>query len=108
MTGGALSIRSRRGAYVALAALTLIWGMNWMAMKFGLRYAHRVPGSDRFDAQVLAAPHGAIARAVVVKSEDAPPLAMDVELDPFARRARLAATIEPLRRGASTNVLSLR
>ena len=42
MTGSALSIRSRRGAYVALAALTLIWGMNWMAMKFGLRYAHPV------------------------------------------------------------------
>ena len=42
MTGGAFSIRSRRGAYVALAALTLIWGMNWMAMKFGLRYAHPV------------------------------------------------------------------
>ncbi|HET9763285.1 MAG TPA: EamA family transporter, partial [Casimicrobiaceae bacterium] len=42
VTGGALSIRSRRGAYVALAALTLIWGMNWMAMKFGLRYAHPV------------------------------------------------------------------
>ena len=42
MTGGAFSIRSRSGAYVALAALTLIWGMNWMAMKFGLRYAHPV------------------------------------------------------------------
>jgi len=42
VTGGAFSIRSRRGAYVALAALTLIWGMNWMAMKFGLRYAHPV------------------------------------------------------------------
>jgi drug/metabolite transporter (DMT)-like permease len=42
VTGSIFSIRSHRGAYVALAALTLIWGMNWMAMKFGLRYAHPV------------------------------------------------------------------
>jgi drug/metabolite transporter (DMT)-like permease len=42
VTGGAFAIRSRSGAYAALAALTLIWGMNWMAMKFGLRYAHPV------------------------------------------------------------------
>ena len=34
--------QSRRGAYVALAALTLIWGMNWIVMKEGLRYAHPV------------------------------------------------------------------
>ncbi|HEX8013237.1 MAG TPA: DMT family transporter [Casimicrobiaceae bacterium] len=33
---------SRRGAYGALVVLTLIWGMNWIAMKFGLRYAHPV------------------------------------------------------------------
>jgi drug/metabolite transporter (DMT)-like permease len=42
VTGGAFAIRSRRGAFVALATLTLIWGMNWMAMKIGLRYAHPV------------------------------------------------------------------
>jgi drug/metabolite transporter (DMT)-like permease len=37
-----LALPSRRAAYVALVALTLIWGLNWMAMKFGLRYAHPV------------------------------------------------------------------
>ena len=42
MTPGLLDADSRRGAYVALVALTLIWGLNWMAMKFGLRYAHPV------------------------------------------------------------------
>jgi len=30
------SIRSRRGAYVALVVLTLIWGFNWIAMKLAL------------------------------------------------------------------------
>ena len=35
-----IAIHSRRGAYIALVVLTLIWGLNWMAMKFGLRYAH--------------------------------------------------------------------
>jgi drug/metabolite transporter (DMT)-like permease len=34
--------RSRRGAYLALAALTLIWGLNWIVMKLGLAYAHPV------------------------------------------------------------------
>ncbi|HUH91966.1 MAG TPA: DMT family transporter, partial [Casimicrobiaceae bacterium] len=34
--------RSRRGAYVALVALTLIWGLNWIVMKVGLAYAHPV------------------------------------------------------------------
>jgi len=34
------AIHSRRGAYIALFILTVLWGMNWMAMKFGLRYAH--------------------------------------------------------------------
>ncbi len=29
-------IRSRTGAYVALVVLTLIWGLNWIAMKFAL------------------------------------------------------------------------
>ena len=42
MTPGLLDADSRRGAYGALVALTLIWGMNWIAMKFGLRYAHPV------------------------------------------------------------------
>jgi drug/metabolite transporter (DMT)-like permease len=37
-----ISIQTRRGAYAALAFLTLIWGLNWIAMKFGLRYAHPV------------------------------------------------------------------
>ena len=39
---GRLGIGSKRAAYGALALLTLIWGMNWMAMKFGLQYAHPV------------------------------------------------------------------
>ncbi len=33
-------VRSRRGAYVALAALTLLWGNNWIVMKFALQAAH--------------------------------------------------------------------
>jgi drug/metabolite transporter (DMT)-like permease len=35
-------IASKRAAYGALVLLTLIWGMNWMVMKFGLQYAHPV------------------------------------------------------------------
>jgi len=35
-------IASKRAAYGALIFLTLIWGMNFMAMKFGLQYAHPV------------------------------------------------------------------
>lgn len=30
------AVRSRRGAYVALVALTLLWGFNWAVMKVGL------------------------------------------------------------------------
>jgi len=37
-----LSVQSRRGAYIALALLTLIWGSNWVAMKFALQSAHPV------------------------------------------------------------------
>jgi drug/metabolite transporter (DMT)-like permease len=37
-----LAACSRRGAYVALALITLIWGMNWIVMKEGLAYAHPV------------------------------------------------------------------
>jgi drug/metabolite transporter (DMT)-like permease len=37
-----LLVRSRRGAYVALVALTLIWGLNWIALKFALASAHPV------------------------------------------------------------------
>jgi len=37
-----LSVRSRRGAYVALAALTAIWGSNWIAMKLALARADPV------------------------------------------------------------------
>jgi drug/metabolite transporter (DMT)-like permease len=42
VTRGLFAVGSRRGAYGALVALTLIWGMNWIAMKVGLRYAHPV------------------------------------------------------------------
>ena len=37
-----LAVHSRRGAYLALAFLTLIWGSNWVAMKFALQSAHPV------------------------------------------------------------------
>ena len=37
-----LGIGSRRGAYVALAALTAVWGMNWLAMKLALADADPV------------------------------------------------------------------
>jgi drug/metabolite transporter (DMT)-like permease len=33
-------VRSRRGAYIALAILTLIWGSNWIVMKLALEAAH--------------------------------------------------------------------
>jgi len=36
------AIRSRRGAYVALVVLTLIWGFNWVAMKFAMQHADPV------------------------------------------------------------------
>ena len=35
-------VRSRRGAYIALAVLTLIWGSNWIVMKYALQNAHPV------------------------------------------------------------------
>jgi drug/metabolite transporter (DMT)-like permease len=34
------SIHSRRAAYAALAVLTLVWGLNWIAMKAALVHAH--------------------------------------------------------------------
>ena len=37
-----LAIQSRRGAYVALIVLTLIWGFNWMAMKLAMQHADPV------------------------------------------------------------------
>lgn len=37
-----LGIHSRRGAYAALAVLTLIWGGNWIVMKFALQHADPV------------------------------------------------------------------
>lgn len=36
------TIASRRGAYVALVALTLIWGFNWLVMKLALQHADPV------------------------------------------------------------------
>jgi drug/metabolite transporter (DMT)-like permease len=35
-------VRSRRGAHVALGVLTLVWGSNWLSMKFGLQSADPV------------------------------------------------------------------
>lgn len=40
MIGSRFVVHSRRGAYVALVVLTLLWGFNWMFMKFGLERAH--------------------------------------------------------------------
>ena len=37
-----LAIHSRRGAYVALVVLTLIWGFNWVVMKVAMRHADPV------------------------------------------------------------------
>jgi len=37
-----LGVHNRRGAYVALAILTLIWGSNWVVMKLALDHAHPV------------------------------------------------------------------
>ncbi|MEP6943644.1 MAG: DMT family transporter [Betaproteobacteria bacterium] len=34
-----IALHSRRGAYIALVCLTLVWGFNWMALKYGLVYA---------------------------------------------------------------------
>ena len=34
------SVGSRRTAYVALALLTLVWGLNWVVMKAALLHAH--------------------------------------------------------------------
>ncbi|MBK9114550.1 MAG: DMT family transporter [Betaproteobacteria bacterium] len=39
---GRLGIHSRRGAYMALGALTLIWGSNWITMKLALQHADPV------------------------------------------------------------------
>lgn len=35
-------IATRRGAYIALLALTAVWGVNWVMMKLALRYADPV------------------------------------------------------------------
>jgi drug/metabolite transporter (DMT)-like permease len=37
-----VSVRSPRGAYVALAVLTILWGTNWIAMKQALASAHPI------------------------------------------------------------------
>lgn len=37
-----LVVHSRRGAYIALVVLTLIWSLNWIAMKFALARADPV------------------------------------------------------------------
>ena len=42
MNGMRVGIHTRRGAYVALIMLTLIWGSNWMVMKEALANAHPV------------------------------------------------------------------
>ncbi|MET0918364.1 MAG: DMT family transporter, partial [Burkholderiales bacterium] len=37
-----VSVRSQRGAYVALGVLTLLWGTNWVVMKQALTSAHPI------------------------------------------------------------------
>ncbi len=50
-----LIVHSRRGAYIALVVLTLLWGFNWLAMKFGLERSHpAVFNVERTWAAVLA------------------------------------------------------
>jgi drug/metabolite transporter (DMT)-like permease len=39
----AVRLETRRGAYVALSVLTLVWGANWIVMKLALENAHPVP-----------------------------------------------------------------
>jgi hypothetical protein len=51
---------------------------------------------EQFEPRMVAAPNDTLRRAVVVTSDDAPPLSLDVDLEPFASRARVVATIEPL------------
>jgi drug/metabolite transporter (DMT)-like permease len=36
------NIASPRGAYIGLSCLSLMWGMNWVVMKFGLQHADPV------------------------------------------------------------------
>ncbi len=49
-----IALRTGRGAYIALVILTLLWGFNWIAMKYGLRYAPpAVYNVDRILAAVL-------------------------------------------------------
>ena len=36
----AFSVQSRKGAYAALALLTLVWGLNWVVIKAALSHAH--------------------------------------------------------------------
>ena len=40
MKARGFSVHSRRAAYVALALLTLVWGLNWAVMKAALIHAH--------------------------------------------------------------------
>lgn len=40
MSAPHLIVHTRRGAYVALVVLTLLWGFNWILMKVGLARAH--------------------------------------------------------------------
>jgi len=35
-----MRVRSRQGAYAALALLTLLWGANWVVMKLAMQFAH--------------------------------------------------------------------
>jgi drug/metabolite transporter (DMT)-like permease len=37
-----VQLHSRRGAYAALVVLTLLWGFNWLVMKYALQHAHPV------------------------------------------------------------------
>jgi drug/metabolite transporter (DMT)-like permease len=37
-----VQLHSRRGAYAALVVLTVLWGFNWLVLKFALQHAHPV------------------------------------------------------------------
>ena len=54
------AIRSRQGAYVALVALTLIWGGNWLVMKLALRLADPISHNIHRTLTAIAVLFGAL------------------------------------------------
>ena len=57
---GFLRVRSRRGAYVLLVALTIAWGLNWIAMKLALRDADPIVFNLQRSVLAIVAVFGAM------------------------------------------------